>query len=200
MLGIFGGSFNPIHMGHLILAEHIREELKLDKIIFIPAGNPPHKNIGNLELAHHRYNMVELAIENNPFFSISDIELKREGISYTSDTLAGIKEQYPDEELFFILGSDSIIQFPSWHRIDKIFELAGIVVAKRPNVPQAELDNKVNEFTEKYNARIIFSKAPYIEISSSEIRNRIKQGLSVRYMVPETVDEYIHNNNLYRGV
>ncbi|UZQ86738.1 nicotinate-nucleotide adenylyltransferase [Thermoclostridium stercorarium] len=200
LLGIFGGSFNPIHSGHLILAEFIREEFKLDRIIFIPTGNPPHKKVGDLERAQYRYDMVKLAIEDNPFFDISDIELKREGFSYTSDTLKKMKEIYPDEELFFICGGDSIIQFPTWHEIGTIFELASIIVAERPNVLKEKLENMINEFREKYGARILCSSAPHIGISASEIRKRLKQGLSVRYMVPRAVYEYIEKNNLYRGV
>jgi len=200
LIGIFGGSFNPIHIGHLLLAEYIREEFKLNKIIFIPTGNPPHKDARELELAQHRYNMVRLAIDSNPFFDISDVELKREGISYTSDTLKEIGSKYPCEELFFICGSDSIIQFPTWHEIGKIFELSNIIVAKRPNVSEEKLNNMICEFKKKYRARIICSAAPHIEISSSEIRSKIRKGLSIRYMVPFTVAEYIKTNNLYQGV
>jgi len=198
LLGIFGGSFNPVHTGHLLLAEYIREEFNLDKIIFIPAGNPPHKNISDLEQGEHRYNMVKLAIENNPGFGVSDIELKRKGISYTFETLAEISREYPDEKLFFICGSDSIIQFPTWREIGKIFDLADIIVAGRPNVSKDQLDNIIDEFRSRYNAGIVCSTAPHIEISSSEIRNRIKKGLSIRYMVPLSVAEYINANNLYR--
>lgn len=198
MLGIFGGSFNPVHIGHLLLAEYIREELKLNKIIFIPAGNPPHKHDDELELSYHRYNMVELAIADNPFFDISDIELKREGVSYTSDTLNSISKENPDEELSFICGSDSIIQLPTWHEIGKIFELSTIIVANRPNVSQQDLDEQITEFKNKYKARIICSTAPHIEVSSSEVRSRIQQGLSIRYIVPKAVVEYIHTNNLFR--
>lgn len=198
LLGIFGGSFNPIHIGHLLLAEYIREEFKLSKIIFIPVGNPAHKNAGELELAHHRYNMAKLAIADNPFFDISDVELNRTGISYTSVTLEELSKIYPNEELFFICGSDSIIQFPTWHEIGRIFALSNIIVAKRPNVSQNKLDKMIYEFRKKYNARINCSEAPHIEISSSEIRGRIKKNLSIRYMVPQAVAEYIESNSLYR--
>jgi len=198
LLGIFGGSFNPIHIGHLLLAEFIRDEFSLDKMIFIPTGNPPHKNVNDLESGHHRYNMVKLAIENNPFFDVSDIELKRKGVSYTFETLTEISREYPHEKIFFICGSDSIIQFPTWRDIGKIFELADIIVANRPNVPKEKLDEMINGFKMKYNARIACSAAPHMEVSSSEIRNRIKKGLSIRYMVPLTVAEYIKANNLYQ--
>lgn len=200
MIGIFGGSFNPIHVGHLVLAEFIREEFKLDKIIFIPAGNPPHKNVCDLETGTHRYAMVKLAVENNPFFEVSDIELKREGISYTCETLKEIKRIYQNEELFFICGGDSIVQFPTWREIGTIFELANIIVAGRPNVPAGELEKMISGFRNSYSARILCSEAPHMEISSSDIRKRIKSGLSVRYMVPEAVYEYIKRNNLYQGV
>lgn len=200
MLGIFGGSFNPIHTGHLLLAEYIREEFNLRKIIFIPAGNPPHKSANGMLPAKQRYEMVKLAIGKNPFFDVSDIEIKREGKSYTSDTLKDLKREYPDEELYFICGSDSIIQFPTWHEFVTIFELANIIVAGRANIAEDVLDNTISEFGEKYKARIFCSGAPHIEISSSEIRNRIRKGLSVRYMVPEAVAEYIEKNSLYQGV
>lgn len=199
LLGIFGGSFNPIHTGHLLLAEYIREEFILDRVIFIPAGNPPHKKVMDLETAHHRYNMVKLAIEDNPFFDVSDIEFKREGISYTCDTLSEIKNEYPSGKLFFVCGSDSIVQFVSWREIGRIFELADIIVARRTNVSEKELEYTINEYRKSYNARITCSSAPYLEISSTDIRNRIKKGLSIRYMVPSKVSGYIESNGLYRG-
>jgi len=198
LLGIFGGSFNPIHVGHLILAEYIREEFKLRKIIFIPTGNPPHKNVSDLEKACFRFDMVKIAVGNNPFFEVSDIEIKREGISYTSDTLKEIRGKYPDEELFFICGSDSLVQLSSWHEPESIFRLAAIIAAGRAGIPDKELEGVIAEFKNRYNARIYLSEAPHIGISSSEIRNRIKNGFSVRYMVPDAVAEYIAKNRLYR--
>ena len=199
LLGVFGGSFNPIHMGHLILAEYIREEFNLDKVIFIPTGNPPHKLNSELEGAQHRYNMVKLAIDTNPYFLVSNTEIERVGVSYTYDTLIELNKKYPKKNLFFICGSDSIIQFPTWRKIDKILKLANIIVADRHNISESELGNLVNEYKNEYKANICYSSAPKIEISSSHIRNRIQNGLSINYMVPEVVTEYIIANGLYQG-
>ncbi len=181
------------------MAEYIREEYSLDKVIFIPTGNPPHKLDNELESAQHRYNMVKLAIDNNPHFLISDTELKRNGVSYTFDTLTELNKEYPNKKLCFICGSDSIIQFPTWRNIDTIFEIANIIVADRHNVSQLELVNMVDNYRNVYNANISFSSVPQIEISSTHIRDRIKNSISIHYMVPEAVMEYIMTNSLYQG-
>jgi nicotinate-nucleotide adenylyltransferase len=200
MIGIFGGVFNPVHIGHLLLMEYIRDEFRLEKIIFVPAGKPPHKPNDELVCAQHRYNMVQLAIEKNPFFGISATELNRNGVAYTSDTLEEFQKRYPGKRLFFICGADSIINFPTWRNIGKIFDLADIVVAGRPKVKEDDFNNMVQLFENQYSARILLSNSPLVEISSTIIRERIKNNLSIRYMVPDEVYSYIRQHRLYKKV
>lgn len=197
MIGIYGGVFNPIHIGHLLLAEFIREELELDKIVFVPAGNPPHKQVQELESAQHRYNMVQIAIGKNPFFDLTKMEISRGGMSYTSDTLEELAQSFPGRKLYFICGADSIINLPSWHNINKIFEIASLIVAGRPKIQEADFQNMIRFFKDQYCARIIQSEAPLMEVSSTQIRDRLKNGQSIRYMVPDEVLDYIQLHRLY---
>ncbi len=197
MIGVFGGAFNPIHTGHLLLAETIREEFKLEKIIFVPAGKPPHKQEEELEDTQHRYNMVCKAISKNPFFEVSEVEINREGITYTSDTLEVLSTLYPGKKLGFICGADSILNLTTWHNINKIFELATLIVAGRPNTPEIEYQNMIRWFRDQYDAEILHANTPLIEISSTQIRERLKNGLSIRYRVPDEVLSYIQLHMLY---
>lgn len=200
MIGVFGGAFNPIHSGHLMLAEYIRDEFRLEKVIFIPAGKPPHKPEEELLSSLHRYNMVKAAIDGNQFFECSDIELKREGITYTADTLEELSKINNGIRLCFICGADSIIQLPTWHNIGKIFKLADLIVAGRHHIDMEDFQNAVQRFRKEYGAGIFLSNAPMIEISSTEIRERISNGQSIKYMVPESVEGYIERYGLYKGV
>lgn len=197
MIGVFGGAFNPIHCGHLLIAEYIRVEFKLEKVIFVPAGKPPHKQEEDLEISQHRYNMVCRAISQNPFFEVSEVEINRSGITYTSDTLEELAALYPGEELGFICGADSILNLTTWHNINKIFQLATLIVAGRPNTPDVEFQNMVRWFRDQYDAKILYASTPFIEISSTQIRERLKNGLSIRYMVPDEVLSYIQLHMLY---
>lgn len=197
MIGVFGGSFNPIHCGHLLLAETIREEFMLDKVLFVPSGNPPHKQQEELLNSQHRFNMVHLAISSNPFFELSNIEINRPGVTYTCDTLEQLSMLYPGKKLGFICGADSIINLTTWRNINKIFETAELIVAGRPNTPQDEFKNMIRWFEDQYDAKIHYANTPLIEISSTQIRERINNGLSIRYMVPDEVFKYIQLHNLY---
>lgn len=197
MIGVFGGAFNPIHTGHLLLAEFIREEFKLEKIIFVPAGKPPHKQEEDLEASQHRYNMVCKAISKNPFFEVSGVEINRSGVTYTSDTLEELAALYPGKKLGFICGADSILNLTTWHNINKIFELTSLIVAGRPDTPDTEFQNMLRWFKDQYDAKILYAGTPLLEISSTQIRERMKNGLSVRYMVPDEVFSYIQLHMLY---
>ncbi|NLY18601.1 MAG: nicotinate-nucleotide adenylyltransferase [Clostridiaceae bacterium] len=199
MIGVFGGSFNPVHIGHLILAEYICCEFSMEKIIFVPAKMPPHKTGEELASAQHRFNMVSIAIENNPKFEVSRIELNRQGKSFTVDTLSMLTDLYPRRKICFICGADSLMNFSTWRSTDKIFELAGIIIAGRPDVPMAEFQDMINFYRQEYNAQIACSDSPFIDISSTQIRKRIKEGLSVKYMIPDCVYRYIMNEGLYKG-
>lgn len=185
-IGIFGGSFNPIHLGHLITVEEVREKLKLDKVLFVPTFLPPHKQ--KLIDYHHRWTMVNLAIKNNPYFEISDIEKKIKGKSFTIETLRLLAQKYPKTQLYLIIGADEFLLLDTWHEPDKLTQYATLVVMLRP---QQKLD--INRKMVK--TKII--KVTQIDISSSEIRRAIKLGKSVRYKISEAVYDYIKKNKLY---
>jgi nicotinate-nucleotide adenylyltransferase len=188
-VGILGGTFNPIHLGHLITAQAVKEIRNLDMIIFVPAYISPHKTNKLSESTAHRLRMLQLAIEEIPCFEFSDIELKARSISYTVKTLEEFKKKF--DNLEFIIGYDNIINFHTWKNPDKIIELAELVVLRRKTN-----DEKIEK--DKYYKAANFVKTPVIEISSSEIRNRIKGGKPIDFLVPKKVKEYINTFNLYK--
>lgn len=191
-LGILGGTFDPIHSGHLILAEQLKEELKLQKVIFIPSANPPHKENYFVSSAKDRLKMVKIAIRDNPDFLISDIELKREGKSYTIDTLTQLKKLYKDYGLFFLLGSDAIDELPTWKEPDKIFQKVKVVVALRPGFNRIDPENR-------FVRRSLVVPINGLNISSTQIREKIRIGKSIRYLVPPGVEKFIRSKRLYRS-
>ena len=186
-IGILGGTFNPIHIGHLILAEEVREKLKLDKIIFVPTYLPPHKDNSDIASAGARLAMVKLAIKGNRYFVVSDIEIKRDGRSYTIDTLKEFKKMSPQDELYFIIGSDLLKYLDEWKDLDEIIQMVRFIVATRPGYP-----------LEKIPSHISTIPIRAVDISGFEIRKAIKENKSFRYLVPETVLEYILRKKLYR--
>lgn len=197
-LGIIGGTFDPIHNGHLILAEHARVEFSLDDILFIPTGNPPHKDKEKISFTNHRYEMVSLAINSNPWFHISSIEMEKEDTTYTVDTIESIKNLYKDREIYFILGADSFCNIHLWKSYKRLLELCNIIIAKRLDTDNELLDEKLSSLTKIYKESIYILESPLIEISSTNIRNRVKKGLSIRYLMPESVEFYIEKNKLYK--
>ncbi len=197
-IGLMGGTFNPIHMGHLIISEFLRITFPLDKVIFIPSGNPPHKN-NDIAESNHRMSMVNLATSQNPFFEVSSIELKRTGKSYTIDTIKEIKDIYPNDQLYFIIGSDSLLDLTSWKDFESLISKTNFLICGRPENTEESILNKIDELTKEYNSNIIYIKGPLIEISSTLIRDRIKDQKSIKYLVTGEVEEYIYKNNLYKG-
>ena len=185
-IGILGGTFNPIHYGHLILAEQVLCQLKLDRVIFIPAFKSPNKNLRMSVSPLHRFHMVKLAVSGNARFIVSDIETKRKKTSYTVDTLRLIKRLYPRAQLFLIGGSDLVSELPSWKNIGEILKMAKFVLAKRPGFGK-RLEGK--HFLKIHVAQV--------DISSSLLRGLIKQKRSIRYLTPDTVIRYIQKNRLY---
>lgn len=186
-IGILGGTFNPVHIGHLILAEEAREKLKLDKIIFVPANLPPHKDSSNIASALDRYKMIKLAIKKNKYFSVSDFEIRRIGPSYTIDTLREFKYKYPKDILYFITGSDLLKYLDEWKDLNQIIKMVKFVVATRPGYP-----------LERIPAYISTVAIRAVDISAFEIRAAIKQKKSFRYLVPDDVFTYLNKNKLYR--
>ncbi len=191
-----GGTFDPIHFGHLVLAEQAREAFGLDKVLFVTACVPPHKSGASVTGAAHRFRMTELAIEGNPFFEASSIEMEREGPSYTVDTIRGILSGDPGAELFLLVGSDEAESFMSWRSPREIVSLARLVVANRPGV---EVESALSRMPEEVRSRASELKMPGVDISSTEIRERVRAGRSVRYLVPQSVENYIAVEGLYRG-
>ncbi len=187
-VGIFGGTFDPIHLGHLITAQAVRELRKLDKIIFIPAFISPHKTEVHVLDAVHRLNMLKLSIEDTEYFVYSDIELRNEKISYSIETIRQLKEKYKKLEL--IIGYDNIFDFKTWKEPDEIIRLVKLVVLKRKTSIEPD-------YKDKYYQSAVFVETPTIEISSSEIRRRVLKGLPITHLVTDKVRKYINDNNLY---
>lgn len=195
-IGLMGGSFDPIHNGHLVLAEQVRTRFQMDKIIFIPSGNPPHKE--NIASKDHRYDMTKLAIEDNEFFEISRIELDQDHKTYTIDTVKRLRELYGTEtEVFFITGADMIIDLPTWKNFDELVKLCKFIGSTRPGVDYTEMSNQIDALVREFKADITITQVPALAISSTDIRRRIKYNLSIRYLLPKATEDYIHSNGLY---
>jgi len=197
-LGIFGGSFDPVHYGHLILAEQCREQCELDEVWFVPARQPPHKTARHLSPEKARMEMLELATAGHEAFRVSDIELRREGLSYTVDTLQQLHDEGPQRELFFLIGGDSLFDLPHWREPDRIAELATIVAVNRAGRRLPERSELEQLLGPSLAARIKLVTMPAVDLSSTDIRARVQQGRSIRYLVPRAVEQYILEHGLYR--
>ncbi|MSD83381.1 nicotinate-nucleotide adenylyltransferase [Lactobacillus curvatus] len=184
-VGIMGGTFNPPHIGHLVMAEQVRSQLGLDKVLFMPDANPPHVDEKKTLPAKHRVAMVERAIANNPHFELDLMEIERGGVSYTYDTIVALKQQHPEIDYYFIIGGDMVDYLPTWHRIDDLVQLVQFVGVKRTGYKQ------------QTPYPVLWVDAPVIDISSTQIRNKLQQGCSVRYLIPDLVFEYIQKEGLY---
>lgn len=209
-VGIFGGTFDPIHFGHLRSAEEIREKLELDKIFFVPSYIHPFKATKNVADAKHRFAMVKLAIETNPFFEVSDFEIKRGDISYTVITLEHFKKEHPKRDLYFVLGNDGWREITLWYEYRRIFELANIVVHTRGGtttispsqlLPEDEVKNfrgREGCYIHKSGKKVIFVNVTELDVSATKIRETIGEGKSARYLTPDAVLDYIDKHNLYK--
>lgn len=190
-IGIFGGSFNPVHYGHLILAENARAEFGLDRVIFIPAGSPPHKPNARLARDSQRLGMIELAIKGNPAFEVSNYELKKGGMSYTYDTIRHHSNTIgKGAKLFFIMGIDLLMQIHTWKKSEGLLDMCTFLVGTRPHFP-------VSSIPEKIRSKVRIFRIPLLEISGTYIRRVLREGRSIKYLVPEKVEEYITKNRLY---
>ncbi len=197
-LGILGGTFNPIHIGHLLLAEAALDEAGLDGVMFLPSGHSYMKNYNEILPAEERLAITKLAIEEQPAFFVSDMEIKREGNTYTYETLSSLKAMHPDTELYFIMGADCLFTIENWKCPAEIFGACTLIAAVRDDVDMEELTKQAEKLEEKYGAKIILLPFLKTEISSTTIRKRIKQGKSIRYMVPNVVQKYLEEKNLYK--
>jgi nicotinate-nucleotide adenylyltransferase len=210
-VGIFGGTFNPIHVAHLRSAEEVREAQRLDRVLFIPSATPPHKRNHGLVSAEHRLAMVRLAIAGNPYFAVSTIEIDRPGRSYSVDTLRALRARMPGVSFAFIMGLDAFREIDTWKEYDRVFELADLVVTSRPPLGEPELRRALpvavrarvcyrgGQLEHRTGNRIIFQPVSDLDISASAIRQRCRRGFSIRYLVPAAVERYITRHGLYAG-
>ncbi len=197
-LGIIGGTFNPIHYGHLIAAECARVEFNLEQVIFIPARIPPHKEGWAILDQAKRYHMVEMAVESNPAFQVSDLEMKRAGVSYTVDTIEYYCQHYPSSEIFFIMGLDSLFILDTWKDIERLTQLCRFIIVTRPGYNINEEVQIRERLPLAFWSEAYFLAIPGLDISSSDIRERVAKGKPIRYMLPEAVENYIRQNHFYR--
>lgn len=200
-VGIMGGTFDPIHVGHLILGENAYQQFGLETVLFMPSGNPPHKpDREGRANTQERVEMVGLAIADNPHFELSLAETHEDGYTYTKETLERLTALHPDTEYYFIMGADSLFHFESWKEPRRISELCTIVVAVRDNVDTAKLDAQIAHLKEQFHGNIEKLETPNINISSEELRVHIRMGRSLRYYMPDSVAAYIRSHKLYVDV
>jgi nicotinate-nucleotide adenylyltransferase len=190
-IGVFGGTFNPPHLGHLIVAESARESLNLGKVLFIPCAIPPNKSSRSLADADCRLEMVKFATGGHPSFEVSDMEIERGGRSYTVDTLRALTALYPRAELYLLIGIDNLLELHTWKEPEEIFALSEVVAINRPGFDPTSV-------RKDYSRRVTFLRYPSIDISSSEIRRKAKMGKSIKYLVPSAVESYILKHGAYR--
>lgn len=213
-LGIFGGTFNPVHLGHLRAAEEIRERFDLQRIIFITAAMPPHKKVEGEVAGEHRMEMVRLAIARNPHFSLSDIELKTPGKSYSIGTIQHFRRKYGTEsQIFFILGMDAFLEIRTWKSFQELFSLCHFIVMTRPGFEKPSsvpvlppkiggafiYDEGENRFVHRDGYCVYLQEITLLDISSTKIREEVKKGRSIRYLLPREVERYIERHRFYRA-
>ena len=214
-LGILGGTFNPVHFGHLAAAEEVRDRLKLDRVLFIPSFIPPHKQEEAVPSAVHRMEMVRLAAMGNPAFEPSDIELRRGGRSYTIDTIEAMRQVHTGTELYFITGLDSFLEIQTWERWERLLTLCSFVVLSRPGyrftdllkidfmkpaageIAALERGERTHAMARPGAFTVFLEMIPHYDISSTDIRRRMHEGRSIKYLLPDAVETYIINNKLY---
>ena len=196
-LGVFGGTFDPIHLGHLYIAEEAREHLGLDEVLFIPAGQPWLKSTQRITEAHHRLTMAELAVAENPYFKVTDMEVRRAGPTYTVDTLELLRASRGKEwEFYLILGLDALKEFNKWQKAEQIMDLATIVGMTRPGVDN--FDPEPLEAVKKGSSeKVLVVHGPSVDISGTDIRLRVTNGMTIKYRVPTAVEAYIYKHRLY---
>lgn len=198
-IGIMGGTFDPVHNGHLLIAENACEQLSLDEVRFIPTGRSPHKQGKSITDATHRLHMVEIAIADNPAFISDDRELRSDTLSYSYITLENMQKEFPEDRLFFIMGGDSLRDFKTWYHPERICACAALVAAIRDDCDHAHLMRYANELKQLYQADIRLIKTPNLSVASSELRDRVAKGQTIRYQVPDGVRHYIMEHQLYQA-
>ena len=198
-IGIMGGTFDPIHKGHLMLGEYAKELYKLDEIWFMPNGNPPHKLNSNIESqTNHRVEMVKLAIRDYDNFKVQLYEVERTEVNYSYLTMQHFNEKYPNDEFYFIIGADSLFAFETWKHPELLVKTCKILAAYRDGKNTSEMEEQIQYLNQKYGSEILLLNTPNVDISSSGIRRMIKDNEDISNLVPETVFSYIQSNNLFR--
>lgn len=198
-VGILGGTFNPPHLAHLACAQEAHAQLGLDRVLLMPAGEPPHKTLAPGDpTPEQRYELCRRAVAGDARFAVSRVELERPGRSYTADTLALLHEQAPQDELFFVVGGDMAQSFPSWHEPERVLALATLAVAERRDAKREQIERALAPLAG--SARVRYLDMPRIDVSSSELRARVADGRPIRYLVPDAVAETIAAEGLYRSV
>ncbi len=198
-VGVLGGTFDPVHIGHLIIAEAVQVQLRLEKVLFVPAGQPWLKLQHPITPVGYRVEMLRLAILPNLYFELSDVEVERSGPSYTIDTMVELRNRLGAQaDLFFILGCDALAQFAEWKEPSKLIQLCKLAVVPRANLAFSALED-LERHIPGITDRVSYVATPIIDISSSQIRERVARGLSIRYLVPDKVEEYIAQRRLYRS-
>jgi len=200
-LGIFGGTFDPVHYGHLLLAETCREQAALDEVWFLPTAVPPHKQGRELTPVERRVEMLELAVAGHEAFSVCRYEAERGGVNYTAETLAHFRDEDPRRELFFLMGADMLADLPTWHEPERVCELATLVVVRRPGAVPIDFERLrlIGGEESAERARRHQVEMPEIGLSGTEIRRRVAAGQSIRYHTPRAVEKYIEAEGLYRS-
>jgi len=198
-IGLFGGSFNPVHVGHLVVAQDVLEQMGLHRVIFLPAAQPPHKMAQPLAPASVRLEMLRLATADDSRFEVSSDEIDRGGVSYTVDTLRRFRDRYPDAALYFLIGGDTLLELHTWREIGAVLELAEIVTVGRPGISLDSINAKTLKLPDPWPARLAANivAGHRMEISSTDIRNRCVRGWSIRYLVPAAVERYIVSHRIY---
>lgn len=197
-IGIMGGTFDPIHYGHLVTAEGVRYEHGLHKVIFVPAGRPPHKPNCHITEPRHRYNMTCLAVASNPFFDTLPLEVERPGLSYSIDTVKDISRLYPGAEIYFITGADAVLEILSWKDVKQLLTICKFIAATRPGYKLDGLWEVLEQLPPDLRQNIFCIEVPALAISSTDIRQRVREGKPIKYLIPEPVEDYIIENGLYR--
>lgn len=197
-VAVLGGTFNPIHIGHLVMAESAYDIYQLDRVLIMPSGISYMKNIGEIQDAKKRTQMISLAIQGNKHLELSTIEVDRDGNSYTYETMEYLCERYPDTKFFFIIGADNLFSIEKWNCVERLFQCCAILVAGRNRYSEAQVNVQLEYYRIKYQANIELMDTPYINISSSSIREYLQNSRSIKYMVPADVEDYIYRNSLYK--
>lgn len=198
-IAVMGGTFDPIHYGHLIAAETVRIKFGFDSIMFVPSCSPPHKKGINISEEEHRYAMVQMATVTNPYFKVSRIELDRGGSTYTIDTIRQLKSIFScNTEIYFITGADAILEISTWKDVPELMSICKFIAVTRPGYDKDMLNDKVNELKRIYRGDVIITDIPSYAVSSTDIREKASKGKSIKYLVPESVECYIRKYNLYR--